>query len=274
MRKTYLFFTLLLMISLPALCGSWKFSFNSSYQTLDLNELEAIKDFWNIAFKSTAIHKNEQGYNLEIPEEIDGIYYSTGFGLSLEKEFNKLLIKLSADKFHKGYNPAFQLGNLSLSKYEVNNSIRENLDLFSPSLSLSIIFLKGKKIDFSAGISAIFNFLTWKYSSDFSWIVLDQSGVNEIINISETRYTKITKFIPALMPFAESTVKLGKLGLSLTGGYNIGSASDISGYIDYSFSMSSAFHAPITISYNGDAKIWLGESWVELMGLDKNSLLR
>ncbi len=267
MKKTLIFLSLII-IHYSLFCGNWKISFNASLQTLNLNDLEANKDFWNIALYQTILHKRELGMDIDIPEKIDRLKYSPAMGISIEKEINRIILTISLDKYHKSYNPYLKIGNLASTNYEVTNSVKETLDIFSPSffLEYKIVNMKSFFISFNPGI--MLNFLSFKYSQDFNWTVLDETGNNEIIKVKETNYTKLTKVIPSFTPTIRSSLKFNKFGFSIISGFNFGKSSNINADVDYFYSMSSAFHSPIEYSFSGETELWLGESWVELMGYD------
>ncbi len=266
MKKIFILITIFVYSSL-SFSGFWKIYLNTSYQTFNLNDLEAQKDFWNIALINTAKHKNESGANIEVPERVEGIHNSPSIGISLEREIKSFFIKFSIDKFHKSYNPEFKLGDFQRNFYEIKNSIQETLDIFSPSLTLGYFILKRKNINISLNITGFLNFLTWKYSSELNWKVFT-SNAEEIINILNKNYTQIKKLIPTIMPSLRTEIIINKIGLSFETGYNSGKSSNLTGNVDYYFSMNSAFHNSIQNQFKGETKIWIGESWIELMGYE------
>jgi len=267
--KKLIFINLLIFLSFTLLFSSnWKISLNTSLQLLNLNDLEANKDFWNIALYQTVQHKREIGEDIELPQKIESLKYSPAIGISLEKETDKLIFTLSLNKYHSSYNPYIKLGDLDSTNYESTNSVKETLDVLSPSLSFGYKLVDVKNFNISLNFGVMLNFLSFKYLQDFNWTVLEQTGKNEIINIKEKNYTELTKFIPSFIPSIRSSLRFKKIGFSLTAGYNYGKVSNIKANVDYMFSMNSAFHDPIEYTFSGETTLWIGESWVELMGYE------
>ncbi len=266
--KKALIFLLLILLPYSLFSGDWKISLNASLQIVNFNDLEANKDFWNIALYQTIQHKRELGEDIELPQKIDRMKYSPAMGISIEREINRIILNMSLDKYHGSFNPYLKVGDLASKNYEVTNSVKETIDIFSPSFSLGykIVNMRNFSISFNLGI--MLNFFSFKYSQDFNWTVFDDTGSRQIINVKETNYTKLTKLIPSFNPTIRSSLRFNRLGFSIISGFNFGKVSNINANVDYFYSMSSVFHSPIEYSFSGETELWIGERWVELMGYD------
>ncbi|MCK4337696.1 MAG: hypothetical protein KAX11_07115, partial [Candidatus Aminicenantes bacterium] len=168
---------IVLFIFLPSLlfASGWKFSLGGGYRYINLNDLEAGLDSWNVLMKNVAKNKNiDEGTNIPELEDIEGITSFPGLRLSLEKEIiNNLYLFFGVDMYHKSNQPVRDVGNINTDFYAIHNQLKETIDLTSLIMGIRFSPIKSKLFELGTSIDFSANFIKWNYDGIFTWDVID-----------------------------------------------------------------------------------------------------